>query len=132
MVSYPLIRLFFSPERMHIMVIIEAVIKPFKLDDLKEAVEEIGVGGLTITEVLQTSEIQTRRRPTGATDLGPDYVPKIKVEIAVAVELAERVIEAICLHASAGRTEDGIIVVTRMEGAVRIRTGEQGADALMA
>jgi len=114
------------------MVLIEAIIKPFKLDDLKEAVEEIGVGGLTVTEVLQATEIQTRRRPAAATDVGPDYVPKIKVEMAVPMELAERVIEAVCLHASSGRTEDGIIVVRRMEGAVRIRTGEQGSDALTA
>ncbi|MGC8906661.1 MAG: P-II family nitrogen regulator [Desulfomonilaceae bacterium] len=112
------------------MVLIEAVIKPFKLDDLKDALEDLGVGGLTITEVLQTSQ-SGWRRPSASTDVGPDAVPKVKVEIAAPEELAARVIEAICVHGSSGRTEDGLAIVQRMVGVVRIRTGEQGPDALL-
>jgi len=112
------------------MVLIEATIKPFKLDDLKDALEEIGVGGLTMTEVLQTS-LTGWRRPSASTDAGPDAVPKVNVEIAVPEELAQRVIEAVCIHGSSGRTEDGLAVVQRMVGVVRIRTGEEGPDALL-
>ncbi len=112
------------------MVLIEAIIKPFKLDDLRDALDELGVGGLTVTEVLQAT--QTRwRRPSHSSDMGPDSIPKVKVEIAVPEELATAVIEAICIHGSSGRTEDGIAVVQRIVGVVRIRTGEQGPDALM-
>ncbi|MGB9618268.1 MAG: P-II family nitrogen regulator, partial [Desulfomonilaceae bacterium] len=71
------------------------------------------------------------RRPSASTDVGPDAVPKVKVEIAAPEELAARVIEAICVHGSSGRTEDGLAIVQRMVGVVRIRTGEQGPDALL-
>lgn len=112
------------------MILIEAIIKPFKLDDLKDALDELGVGGLTITEVLQTSQSRWRR-PSASTDAGPDTVPKVKVEIAVPEELAPQVIEAICIHGSSGRSEDGLAVVQRMVGVIRIRTGEEGPCALL-
>jgi nitrogen regulatory protein PII len=112
------------------MVLIEAVIKPFKLDDLKEALEELGVGGMTVTEVMQTAAPRAGRRSADATAIDRDMVPKIKVEIAAARNMAERVIEAICLYGSAGKSEDGKVVIEQVEGTVRIRTGDLDADAL--
>ena len=93
-----------------IMVLIEAIIKPFKLDDVKEALEELGVGGITATEALQTAA-QTRGRTFGATPTTAGMVPKIKIQVAAPSELAERIIESICLHGSDGQAEDGIITV---------------------
>jgi nitrogen regulatory protein PII len=113
------------------MLVIEAHIKPFKLDDVKEALDELGVAGVTVTEVMQTGDSKVRGRSFGARGGIPsDLVPKIKLEIAVPRQLAERVIEAICLHGSAGRTEDGNIVVERLETTIRIRTGEFDEAAL--
>jgi nitrogen regulatory protein PII len=113
------------------MLVIEAHIKPFKLDDVKEALDELGVAGVTVTEVMQTGDSKVRGRSFGARGGMPsDLVPKIKLEIAVPRQLAERVIEAICLHGSAGRTEDGNIVVERLETTIRIRTGEFDEAAL--
>jgi nitrogen regulatory protein PII len=112
------------------MVFIETFIKPHKLDDVKEALEELGVGGMTVIEVLQEAESRLRGRSFGAGRVPTDLIPKIKLEIAVPSDLAERVIEAICLHGGSGKTEDGKIFVTRVDGAVRIRTGETDEDAL--
>jgi nitrogen regulatory protein PII len=112
------------------MVLIEVIIKPFKLDDVKEALEELGVGGLTITEVLHVSPYKSKARSFGAGSTTSDLVPKIKLEIAVKKELAGRVIEAICLHGSSGKTEDGIIAAQVIAAAIRIRTGETDLDAL--
>jgi nitrogen regulatory protein PII len=112
------------------MVLIEAVIKPFKLDDLKEALEELGVGGMTVIEIMQTAAPRPGRHSADATAIDRDMVPKIKVEIVVPRNLTERVIEAICLYGSAGKSEDGKVVIERVEGTVRIRTGDLDADAL--
>ncbi len=112
------------------MILIEAIIKPFKLDDLKEAIEEIGVGGMTITEIMQTVPPRPTGRSFGAMVFPPDLQPKMKVEIAASRHLLERVIEAICLHGNSGRNEDGLIVVVPLSGTIRIRTGEYDADAL--
>jgi nitrogen regulatory protein P-II 1 len=112
------------------MVFVQAYIKPFKLDDVKECLEELGVGGITVTEVLQTSVTRGRGRSFGSGPSHTDLVPKIKIEVAVPRQQAERVIEAICFHGSAGKSEDGQIVVETVEGTVRIRTGDEGEDAL--
>jgi nitrogen regulatory protein PII len=112
------------------MVLIEAYIKAFKLDDVKEALEELGVAGMTVVEVLQESQTRPRGRSFSTDRAAGDFVPKIKIEIAAAAHHAERIIEAICLHGSAGKTEDGRIVVRQVRGAVRIRTGETDTDAL--
>lgn len=112
------------------MVLIEVYLKTFKLDDVKEALEELGVGGMTITEVVQVSPSRPRGRSFGAPGPLSDMVPKIKLEIAAPRHLLERIIEAVCLHGSSGRLEDGTIVVTAMEGSVRIRTGESGDEAI--
>jgi nitrogen regulatory protein PII len=109
---------------------IEAIIKPFKLDDVKEALHGIGVQGLTITEV------QGFGRQKGHTELyrGAEYVvdflPKIKLEVVVSADQVENVISAIAEAAGTGRIGDGKIFVTALEEAVRIRTGERGASAV--
>jgi len=111
------------------MVLIEAIIKPFKLDDVKEALEELGVGGITVTEALQTTA-QARGRSLGTTPTTAGMVPKIKIQVAAPSELAERIIESICLNAATGRTEDGRMTVETIERVVRIRTGEMDSDAI--
>jgi nitrogen regulatory protein PII len=112
------------------MVLIEAILKPFKLDDVREAIEELGVGGMTVTEVLQTAPPTHRGRSFSTPRPTGDMVPKIRVHVAAPAALAERVIEAICLHGSTGKNEDGLIVVETIHCAVRIRTGDADEDAL--
>jgi nitrogen regulatory protein PII len=111
------------------MVLIEAIIKPFKLDDIKEALEELGVGGITVTEVIQTAA-QVRGRSFGAGPTNAGMVPKIKIQVAAPSELAERIIESICLHGATGKTEDGRMTVETIDRVVRIRTGEMDSDAI--
>ena len=109
---------------------IEAVIKPFKLDEVREALSAVGVAGITVTEV------QGCGRQKGHTELyrGDEYVvdflPKVKVEAAVKDDLLEQVIEAIEKAASTGKIGDGKIFVFALEEVIRIRTGETGVDAL--
>ena len=112
------------------MKLITAIIKPFKADDVREALSELGVSGMTLTEVKGFG------RPKGHTDLyrGAEYVidflPKIKLEIAVSDELSDQVVEAICTAANSGQIGDGKIFVSNLEQTIRIRTGETGNDAL--
>ncbi len=112
------------------MKLITAIIKPFKLDDVREALAEVGVAGMTV------SETRGFGRQKGHTELyrGAEYVidflPKIKLEIAVADELVERVIETLTETARSGRIGDGKIFVTALERVVRIRTGEENEAAL--
>ena len=109
---------------------IEAIIKPFKLDDVKDALHDAGVSGLTV------SEVKGFGRQKGHTELyrGAEYVidflPKVKVEVVVEDSLAENVIEAIENAARTGRIGDGKIFVMDIEQAIRIRTGDRGADAI--
>ncbi len=109
---------------------IEAIIKPFKLDEVKEALNEIGLKGLTVTEA------QGFGRQKGHTELyrGAEYVvdflPKVKIELVLEESLVERAIEAIQQAAHTGRIGDGKIFVTSVEEAIRIRTGEKGSDAI--
>ena len=109
---------------------IEAIIKPFKLDEVKEALHEVGVSGITVTEAKGFG------RQTGHTELyrGAEYVvdflPKVKLEVVVADALAERVVEAISAAAQTGRIGDGKIFVSTIERALRIRTGEKDEDAI--
>lgn len=112
------------------MVLIEAIIKPFKLDDVKDALEELGVGGMTFTEILHSGPPRHKGRSFSETSRDVDLAPKIKVEIAVPDHMAERIVEAICVHGSAGRNEDGKITIQEMNGAMRIRTGELDEEAL--
>ncbi|MEQ8412749.1 MAG: P-II family nitrogen regulator [Erythrobacter sp.] len=109
---------------------IEAIIKPFKLDEVKEALHEIGVSGITVTEV------QGFGRQKGHTELyrGAEYVvdflPKKKLEVVVAEDQASRVVEAIASAAETGRIGDGKIFVSTIDSALRIRTGETDDDAI--
>jgi len=112
------------------MRLVTAIIKPFKLDDVRDALAEVGVNGITVTEVKGFG------RQKGHTELyrGAEYVvaflPKIKIETAVTEELAERVVEAIVQAASTGQIGDGKVFVHQLEEVVRIRTGETGAQAI--
>ena len=112
------------------MKMVTAVIKPFKLDDVREALSEIGVQGITV------SEVKGFGRQKGHTELyrGAEYVidflPKIKLDIAVTDDLVERVVETIATAARTGKIGDGKIFVTPLEQVIRIRTGELDGDAL--
>ena len=112
------------------MKLITAVIKPFKLDEVRQAVADIGIQGVTVTEVhgygLQQGHMEFYR----AAEYPVDSQPKAKVELAVDDSIAEQVIEAVCNVARTGKTGDGKVWVTELGQALRIRTGEVGPDAI--
>jgi nitrogen regulatory protein P-II 1 len=109
---------------------IEAVIKPFKLDEVKEALHEIGVQGMTVTEVKGFGRQKGHTELYRGAEYVVDFLPKIKLEIAVSDDLADKVVEAIAGAANTGRIGDGKIFVLPIEQAVRIRTNERGDEAL--
>jgi nitrogen regulatory protein P-II 1 len=109
---------------------IEAVIKPFKLDEVKEALHEIGVQGMTVTEVKGFGRQKGHTELYRGAEYVVDFLPKIKLEIAISDDLVDKVVEAIAGAANTGRIGDGKIFVFPMEQAVRIRTGERGDEAL--
>ena len=109
---------------------VEAIIKPFKLDEVKEALGEVGVKGMTVTEVKGFGRTGGKREVYRGSAYVVDFVPKVKVEIATNDDIAERAVEAIQQAAHTGAIGDGKIFVTDIEQAVRIRTGETGAVAL--
>ncbi|MBA3576226.1 MAG: P-II family nitrogen regulator [Sphingomonas sp.] len=109
---------------------IEAVIKPFKLDDVKDALHEVGVSGITVTEVKGFGRQKGHTELYRGAEYVIDFLPKVKVEVVVEDVLAENVIEAITQAARTGRIGDGKIFVIPIEEAVRIRTGDRGADAI--
>jgi len=109
---------------------IEAIIKPFKLDEVKEALHEIGVSGLTVTEAKGFGRQKGHTELYRGAEYVVDFLPKVKLEVAVPDELAERVVEAITNAAQTGRIGDGKIFVVPIESAVRIRTGERDESAL--
>ena len=112
------------------MKMISAVIKPFKLDDVREALSEIGVQGITVTEVKGFGRQKGHTELYRGAEYVVDFLPKVKIELAVPDELAERVIEAIGAAARTGKIGDGKIFVFDLQQAVRIRTGETGPDAI--
>lgn len=109
---------------------IEAIIKPFKLDDVKEALNEIGIQGMTITEVKGYGRQKGHKEIYRGAEYVVDFVPKIKIEIIVKKELAEEVVNTICKASNTGKIGDGKIFVLPVDEVVRVRTGERGADAL--
>ena len=109
---------------------IEAIIKPFKLDDVKEALNAIGIQGMTITEVKGHGRQKGHKEIYRGAEYVVDFIPKIKIEIIVEVEQAEQVIEAIQTSANTGKIGDGKIFVVPVEEAIRVRTGEKGKDAI--
>lgn len=112
------------------MKMITAIIKPFKLDDVREALSEIGVMGLTVTEVKGFGRQKGHTELYRGAEYVVDFLPKVKLEIGISEDLVESVIEAITKSASTGKIGDGKIFVTSIEQAIRIRTGETGKDAL--
>ena len=113
-----------------IMKMITAIIKPFKLDDVREALSEIGVQGITVTEVKGFGRQKGHTELYRGAEYVVDFLPKVKVEVAVAADIAEKVIDAIRGAANTGKIGDGKIFVSTVEQVVRIRTGETGAEAL--
>ncbi|HEX2237651.1 MAG TPA: P-II family nitrogen regulator [Gammaproteobacteria bacterium] len=112
------------------MKFVTAIIKPFKLDDVRESLSEIGVQGLTVTEVKGFGRQKGHTELYRGAEYVVDFLPKIKVEVAVSDDNVERVIDAISTAAKTGKIGDGKIFVTDIEQVIRIRTGETGADAL--
>ena len=109
---------------------IEAVIKPFKLDEVREALSDVGVTGLTVTEVKGFGRQKGHTELYRGAEYVVDFLPKIKIEIVVADETVEAAIEAIIKAARTGKIGDGKIFVSSIEEAIRIRTGERGTDAI--
>ena len=112
------------------MKLVSAIIKPFKLDEVREALSQIGVQGITVTEVKGFGRQKGHTELDRGAEYVVDFLPKVKVEAAVADELVDQVIEAIEAAARTGKIGDGMIFVFPIEQVVRIRTGETGAEAL--
>jgi len=112
------------------MKMITAIIKPFKLDDVRQAVADIGIQGITVTEVKGFGRQRGHTELYRGAEYVVDFLPKAKVELAVADEVADQVVEAIANTARTGKIGDGKIFVTELLEAIRIRTGETGAEAV--
>jgi len=112
------------------MKMVTAIIKPFKLDDVREAIAEIGIQGITVTEVKGFGRQRGHTELYRGAEYVVDFLPKAKIELAVDDSLLEQVIEAISNTARTGKIGDGKIFVTELEQAIRIRTGETGAAAV--
>ena len=112
------------------MKLITAILKPFKLDDVRESLSEIGVQGLTVTEVKGFGRQKGHTELYRGAEYVVDFLPKVKLEIAVTDEMVDAAIEAITRVASTGKIGDGKIFVSPLEQVIRIRTGETGANAI--
>ena len=112
------------------MKLVTAIIKPFKLDDVRESLSEIGVQGLTVTEVKGFGRQKGHTELYRGAEYVVDFLPKVKVEIAIDDDLVEQVIDAITQVANTGKIGDGKIFITPLEQVIRIRTGETGKDAV--
>ena len=112
------------------MKLITAIIKPFKLDDVRQAVADMGIQGITVTEVKGFGRQRGHTELYRGAEYVVDFLPKTKIEMAVADEVVEQVIEAISNTARTGKIGDGKIFITSLEEVIRIRTGETGPDAV--
>jgi len=112
------------------MKLIEAIIKPFKLDEVKDALNAIGIEGITVSEVKGFGRQKGHTELYRGAEYVVDFIPKIKMEIAVSDELVSKVVETIQNTAKTGRSGDGKIFIISLEEAIRIRTGESGTDAI--
>jgi nitrogen regulatory protein P-II 1 len=112
------------------MKLVEAIIKPFKMDEVREALNNIGIQGITISEVKGYGRQKGHTELYRGAEYVVDFIPKVKLEIAVADELVAEVVETIEKTARTGRIGDGKIFILPLDGAVRIRTGERDADSL--
>ena len=109
---------------------IEAIIKPFKLDEVKEALQEVGLQGITVTEAKGFGRQKGHTELYRGAEYVVDFLPKVKIEVVLTDELVDKAVEAIQAAARTGRIGDGKIFISNLEQAVRIRTGETGGDAL--
>ena len=112
------------------MKLVTAVIKPFKLDDVREALSDIGVQGITVTEVKGFGRQKGHTELYRGAEYVVDFLHKVKIEVAIGDDLVDQVIEAITKAANTGKIGDGKIFVSSLEQVIRIRTGETGADAV--
>ena len=112
------------------MKLVTAIIKPFKLDDVREALSDIGVQGITVTEVKGFGRQKGHTELYRGAEYVVDFLPKVKIEVAIGTDLLDQVIEAITKAANTGKIGDGKIFVFEVEQVIRIRTGETGPDAL--
>ena len=119
-----------NPSEASEMKKVEAVIKPFKLDDVKDALHDVGVSGMTVTEVKGFGRQKGHTELYRGAEYVVDFLPKVKVEAVVEDDQVERVVEAIEAAARTGRIGDGKIFVIPVEQAIRIRTGDKGVDAI--
>ena len=109
---------------------IDAIVKPFKLDEVKEALQGVGIQGMTVTEVKGFGRQKGHTELYRGAEYVVDFLPKIKIEIVVGDDLADQVLEAVSSAANTGRIGDGKIFVQPVEEVIRIRTGERGGDAI--
>lgn len=112
------------------MKLVTAIIKPFKLDDVREALSDIGVQGITVTEVKGFGRQKGHTELYRGAEYVVDFLPKVKIEVAVTDDVADTVIEAISKAANTGKIGDGKVFVFDLEQVIRIRTGESGGDAI--
>ena len=112
------------------MKLIMAIIKPFRLDDVRDALSEIGIKGMTVTEVKGFGRQKGHTELYRGAEYAVDFLPKIKLEVAVQSDLVDRVIDSITTAAQTGKIGDGKIFVSEIEQVIRIRTGETGPEAL--
>ena len=112
------------------MKLVTAIIKPFKLDDVREALSEIGVTGITVTEVKGFGRQKGHTELYRGAEYVVDFLPKVKIEMAIGADIVDQAIEAVSKAANTGKIGDGKIFVAPLEQVVRIRTGETGSDAL--
>ena len=112
------------------MKLITAIIKPFKLDDVREALTQLNVHGMTVTEVRGFGRLKGHTELYRGAEYTVDFLPKIKLEVAIHADQEEAVVDAIIAAAHTGKVGDGKIFVTALEQVVRVRTSEEGADAI--
>ena len=112
------------------MKLVTAIIKPFKLDNVREALHEVGIAGITVTEVRGFGRQKGHTELYRGAEYNVDFLPKLKLEIAITDELVEQIVEAITQAATTGKIGDGKIFVSSLEEVIRIRTGETGAQAI--
>lgn len=112
------------------MKLVTAIVKPFKLDDVREALSEIGVQGITVTEVKGFGRQKGHTELYRGAEYVVDFLPKVKIEVAVAEAVVEQTIEAITKAANTGKIGDGKVFVSPLEQVIRIRTGETGEEAI--
>jgi len=122
--------IFADKPRSNIMKMVTAIIKPFKLDDVREALSEIGVQGVTVTEVKGFGRQKGHTELYRGAEYTVDFIPKVKMEIAIPADLLDRTIEAIRGAANTDKIGDGKIFVSSLEEVIRIRTGESGREAI--